>query len=156
MLELNVPGLGRLELGHLVLDLNGTIALDGQVLPAVAERLAKLSSQLTIHLLSADTRGLAADTARHLGVHLARVTPGDEAAQKRKFVERLGQRSVVAVGNGANDQQMLEAASLGIAVLGGEGLAASTLFAADVVVGNIQDAFDLLLNPQRLVATLRH
>ena len=156
MLELNVPGLGRLELGHLVLDLNGTIALDGQVLPGVAEQLAKLSSQLTIHLLSADTRGLAADAARQLSVHLARVTPGDEAAQKRQFVERLGQRSVVAVGNGANDQQMLEAAALGIAVLGGEGLAASTLFAADMVVGDIQDALDLLLNPQRLVATLRH
>jgi P-type E1-E2 ATPase len=155
MIELHVPGLGMLALEHLVLDLNGTIAMDGQVLPGVAERLAELSCQLAIHLLSADTRGLAADTARQLGVHLERVSPGHEGDQKQQFVERLGHQNVVAVGNGANDQQMLEAAVLGIAVLGSEGLAVASLTAADVVAGSIQDALDLLLNPQRLIATLR-
>jgi P-type E1-E2 ATPase len=155
MIELNVPGLGTLTLEHMVLDLNGTISLDGQVLPGVAERVAELSSQLTVHLLSADTRGLAADTARQLGVHLERVTPGHEGAQKQQFVERLGRQKVVTVGNGANDRQMLEAAALGIAVLGSEGLAVASLSAADLVAGSIQDALDLLINPQRLLATLR-
>jgi len=50
---------------------------------------------------------------------------------------------------------MLEAAALGIAVLGSEGMAVASLTAADVVVGSIQDALDILLNAQRLVATLR-
>lgn len=36
MIELDVPGLGMLALKHLALDLNGTIALDGQVLPGLA------------------------------------------------------------------------------------------------------------------------
>jgi P-type E1-E2 ATPase len=155
VIEVDVPGLGTIALQHLVLDLNGTIALDGQVLPGVAERLAKLSSQLSVHLLSADGRGLAADTARRLGVNLARVGPGHEADQKQQFVKRVGQKDVVAVGNGANDQQMLEAAALGIAVLGSEGLAVASLTAADVVAGSIQDALDLLLKPQRLATTLR-
>jgi P-type E1-E2 ATPase len=155
VIEVDVPGLGPIALQHLVLDLNGTIALDGQVLPGVAERLAKLSSQLSVHLLSADARGLAADTARRLGVNLAQVGPGHEADQKRQFVKRVGQKDVVAVGNGANDQQMLEAAALGIAVLGSEGLAVASLTAADVVAGSIQDALDLLLKPQRLATTLR-
>jgi P-type E1-E2 ATPase len=155
MIELSVPGLGKMALEHLALDLNGTIAVDGQVLPGVAERLARLSTQLTIHLLSADTRGLAAHTARRLGANLTLVDPGDEPGQKRRFVEGLGASSVVAIGNGANDRQMLETAALGIAVLGSEGLAVATLTAADVLAGSIQDALDMLLNPQRLVATLR-
>ena len=44
---------------------------------------------------------------------------------------------------------------LAIAVLGEEGLAMETLNAADVVVPHVNAALDLLLNPLRLVATLR-
>lgn len=155
MIEVNVPGLGLLALKHLVLDLNGTIAVDGEVLPGVAERLEKLSGQLSVHLLSADTRGLAAQTASRLGVTLTRVEPGDESRRKCKVVELLGREKVVAIGNGANDRQLLEAAALGIAVLESEGLAVATLTAADVVARSVQDALDLLLSPRRLAATLR-
>jgi soluble P-type ATPase len=62
---------------------------------------------------------------------------------------------VVAIGNGANDAQMLGAAALGIAVLGVEGLALEALQSADVVVPHIVDGLDLLLNVPRLIATLR-
>lgn len=156
LINLDIPGWGKLELQHLVLDLNGTVALDGQVLSGVASRLKALSEQLTIHVLSADTHGRAAETARMLGVSLAVVTRGRENEQKRQFVEALGSHSVVAVGNGANDQQMLQAAVLGLAVLGHEGLSAAALKSADVLVVSIDDALDLLLRPQRLIATLRH
>jgi soluble P-type ATPase len=70
-------------------------------------------------------------------------------------IEQLGAEHVVAIGNGANDAGMLSAAALGIAVLGAEGLAVEALLAAAVVVGCIEDGLDLLLHPQRLVATLR-
>jgi soluble P-type ATPase len=40
-------------------------------------------------------------------------------------------------------------------VIGREGTAAALLGAADVVVTRIEDALDLLLDPRRLVATLR-
>ena len=62
---------------------------------------------------------------------------------------------MAAIGNGANDADMLQTAAVGIAVLGAEGLAAETLLAADVVCANPLDALDLLLNPRRLIATLR-
>ena len=75
-------------------------------------------------------------------------------AQAPRLVERLGAERVVAVGNGANDAGMLQAAALGIAVLGPEGLAGEAWQAADVVAG-IHQALDLLLHPRRLVATLR-
>jgi len=61
----------------------------------------------------------------------------------------------VAIGNGANDVAMLSEAAHGIAGLGPEGLAVSALLAADVLVASIDDALELLLNPKRLIATLR-
>ena len=50
---------------------------------------------------------------------------------------------------------MLAEAALGIAVLGPKGLASTTIQRADVITGGIEDAIDLLLCPQRLIATLR-
>jgi len=62
---------------------------------------------------------------------------------------------VVATGNGANDAGMLQAAALGMAVLGPEGLAREALQEADVVMTSVHDGLDLLPHPRRLVATLR-
>jgi P-type E1-E2 ATPase len=147
-LEIVIPPDDHLRLEHLVLDLNGTVALDGALLSGVRERVARLRPLLTVHLVSADTQGTLTAVAEDLG-------PGDEAEQKAALVEGLGADRVVAVGNGANDARMLERAALGIAVLGPEGLALSCLQAADVVVPDILAALDLLLFPRRLVATLR-
>jgi soluble P-type ATPase len=90
-----------------------------------------------------------------MGLHLSRIVPGEEADQKRSLVAQLGPVQTVAIGNGANDARMLAAAGLGIAVLGPEALATTALQAADLVVGRNEDALDLLLWPQRLIATLR-
>ncbi|MBC7222806.1 MAG: HAD family hydrolase [Anaerolineae bacterium] len=155
MWQTEIPGRGTLRLEHLVLDLNGTIARDGELEPGVAERLTSLASRFAIYLVTADTRGRASDLAARLGVRLERVQPGREPEQKRDFVVRLGSQGVAAVGNGANDAAMLREAALGIAVLGPEGLAKEALLAADVLVRDILDALDLLLQPERLVATWR-
>jgi len=155
MWEVTIPGRGVLQLEHLVLDLNGTIAQDGEVIPGVPRRLRELETRLRAHLVTADTRGRAGEIARHLGVRLERITPGREAQQKRELVEKLGPDRVVALGNGSNDVQMLREAALGIAVLGPEGLALEAMQAADILVPDVSDALDLLLHPQRLVATWR-
>ena len=57
MIELAIPGWNHFVLEHLVLDLNGTLAVDGDLLEGVAERLEKLRAQLEIHLVTADTHG---------------------------------------------------------------------------------------------------
>jgi P-type E1-E2 ATPase len=155
MLQLEIPGWSSLELEHLLLDLNGTVALDGDPIAGVAERLAEMSAKLTVHLVTADTHGRAEETARWLGGRLSRIEPRYEASQKQALVERLGAEQVAAIGNGANDARMLSKAALGIAVLGPEGLAVEALRAADVVVHRIEDALDLLIYPRRLIATLR-
>ena len=154
-IQVEIPGQKILTLTHLALDLNGTIACDGELLPGVVERIAALKEELAITLLTADTRGKGAATAATLGIELRRLTPGDEAAQKARFVQEIGAEHVVAVGNGANDAEMLRAVALGIAILGKEGLAVAALQAADVVVPDITSALDLLLHPRRLIATLR-
>ena len=74
---------------------------------------------------------------------------------KLAFIEDLGAAQTVCIGNGRNDRLMLEAAGLGIAVIHEECAASATLAAADVVARSIVDALDLLLEPLRLVATLR-
>ncbi len=50
---------------------------------------------------------------------------------------------------------MLRLAAIGVAVLAGEGVAIGALQAADVLAPGPVDAIDLVLNPKRLVATLR-
>jgi soluble P-type ATPase len=75
--------------------------------------------------------------------------------EKAAYVRRLGPDTVAAIGNGANDRAMCEIAALGIAVIGGEGAAASLIASADIVVTDIRDALALLLNPDRVRATLR-
>jgi len=58
MLTVTIPGKGTLNLKHMVLDFNGTMACDGTLLPGVEERLNLLAEQLGVHILTADTFGL--------------------------------------------------------------------------------------------------
>ncbi|MBN1400355.1 MAG: HAD family hydrolase [Anaerolineae bacterium] len=155
MITLDIPGMGQMGWSELVLDLNGTLALDGALVPGVAERLAPLREQLSIRLLTADTHGAASGIAQRLGVSWSLVERGQEAEQKQAFVLALGAERTIAIGNGHNDALMLQAATLGIATLGGEGTSARALGAADLVTRDICEALDLLLHPRRLLATLR-
>jgi P-type E1-E2 ATPase len=139
MFEITIPSRGLLRLQYLVLDVNGTIALDGQLLSGVIERLKRLSATLEAWLVSADTQGTLSGIASQLV--LGSLDSGDECKQKAEFVDGLASHSVVAIGNGANDVEMLRRAALGIAVIGGEGLAAKCLSAADIVVPSTEAAF---------------
>lgn len=57
MIEIDIPGFGRLRLECLVLDYNGTIAVDGQPVHGVKESLIALAQHVEIHVLTADTFG---------------------------------------------------------------------------------------------------
>jgi soluble P-type ATPase len=156
VVALEIPGYGVLELEHLVLDVNGTLACDGRLCDGVAARVAALTRELHVVAITAATHGPVEGLASELGVEIEVIKPGDEAGQKHSFVQRLGPFHVVAIGNGANDALMLEEAAVGIAVLGPECAAASAVHSADVIAADITAALDLLLKPERLLATLRH
>lgn len=155
MISLTIPGRGELHLQHLVLDVNGTLAVDGHLIDGVTRRIAAMRDRLEVHLLTADTHGRQDAIDRALGLTARRLGPGDEPAQKAAFVRELGGDSVAAIGQGANDALMLATAALGVCVLSPEGVAIPTLNAADLIVPDILSAFDLFENPLRLIATLR-
>jgi len=155
MIEIHVPGFGDLHLSHLVCDYNGTLALDGALLPGVADALRDLAEDMHVHVVTADTFGQAASQLAGLPLRLTIIQSASPVDVKLAYVSRLGADGVVAVGNGRNDVQMLRAARVGIALMQGEGGAAAALVAADIVARSILDALGLLCAPQRLVATLR-
>jgi P-type E1-E2 ATPase len=155
MIEIKVPGFKNLQLAHLVLDYNGTLATDGKLLPGVGEALNELSAGLQIHVLTADTFNFAAQQVAGLPLEMVIIPFEAQAEAKLAHITRLGVDTVVAIGNGRNDREMLKAAALGIALLQKEGGSAETLIAADVISASILDALELLRNPNRLIATLR-
>lgn len=151
-LSVEIPGRAPLELEHLVLDVNGTLTDRGVLIDGVGERLARVGERLEIHLLSADTFGSLERVAAELGASFARIASGED---KLRALRELDPERCVAVGNGANDEAMLAAAALGIAVVGPEGAAGAAVRAADVVCASVTDALDLLADERVLVATLR-
>jgi soluble P-type ATPase len=155
MIAVHVPGWRELRLEHLVLDYNGTLAVDGNLIGGVAKTLTVLATSIRIHVVTADTFGSAAEQLSRLPVDLVVVPNADQADRKLEFIARLDPHTVVAIGNGRNDRKMIEAAALGIAVVQGEGSAVETLTSADVVATDILDALALLQHPKRLEATLR-
>jgi P-type E1-E2 ATPase len=155
MIKFVVPGLGDYNLQHLVMDVNGTLAIDGQLMPGVAEKLSSLREHLTIHLLTADTHGRQSIIDRQMDLTATRITPGSESLQKADYVRRLGSERVAAMGQGANDAEMLAVARLGICVMSLEGVAKETLLACDLITPTILSALELLEKPMRIVASLR-
>jgi soluble P-type ATPase len=155
MLEIDIPGYRALRLAHLVLDYNGTLACDGELLDGVRDRLNVLAGTLHIHILTADTFGKARDQLAGIPCKLSIVPVKDQDRLKLEYVQRLGPETTVCVGNGRNDRRMLQEAGLGIAVVQTEGVAVQTALAADVLSPGILTALDLLIHPLRLVATLR-
>ena len=156
MIAVHIPGNGEtLEIRHLVLDFNGTLAVDGVMLPGVRELLLALAGLLQVHIVTAGTFGGVEEQVRGIPCVLKVLDGADQAGQKGRYVDELGAGQTACVGNGRNDRIMLEKAKLGILVIQQEGAAAESLLAADVVCTDILAALQLLLHPLRLTATLR-
>lgn len=155
MIEITIPGDGKLQLEHLVLDYNGTLACDGNLLDGVAERLTALAQCVTIHVITADTFGKVESAMQGLPCTVRILPQTGQGHAKMAYVSQLNRTRVVAIGNGRNDRLMLQVAGLGIAIIGPEGASMDAVQVADVAAPNIHAALDLLLHPLRLVATLR-
>lgn len=151
----SIPGVGELELKDLLLDFNGTIARDGQLISNLDRTLLQLAEQLMIHIITADTGGTVQQELSRIPCRLHIIKPGDEARQKVEYLRSIGSEHAICFGNGANDSLMLKEAKVGVAVLEGEGAATAAIINSDIVCRSIFDAFGLLMVPQRMVATLR-
>jgi soluble P-type ATPase len=154
MLCISIPGRRELRLSHLILDYNGTIALDGQLIPGVASRLEALARELSILVITADTHGTAARACADLPVQVL-TFPTDRVGEIKAREAMKLQGGTLCIGNGFNDVAMAEACDLSVCVIGKEGCCGALLAKSDVVVTSVTDGLDLLLKPDRLRATLR-
>ena len=156
MITVDIPGLKKMELTNLVLDYNGTIAVDGELIAGIEERIDVLAKDMTIYIVTADTHGSAQEKLMLLSCSVEVLSPGAQDEQKRDVIKKLGTETTVSIGNGRNDALMLKESILGIGVCQNEGASTMAITAADVVTMNIIDALDLLIHPLRLIATLRN
>ena len=155
MITASVPGWGDLSIEYLLIDFNGTVACDGKLKGPASALLAEIGKQIKVIVVSADTYGTVEKEAAAAGIALVKVGESESGDEKARVVRELGPEKVAAIGNGANDAAMFREAALGILVIGEEGCATSALKEADVVVTDVVRALEMLLQPARLVATLR-
>ncbi len=158
-LEIDLPCGVFYDLSNLVLDLNGTLTVDGKFIEGVEERLKKLSEILNVYLLTADTHQTADEILDSLkkgtSIEVHKLDSGRGDVQKLNFLEKLGRERTAAIGNGCNDALLLREAALGISVIGPEGASMEALSASQAVFLNICDALDIFLKKNRMIATLR-
>lgn len=155
MISVEIPGIGQMQLHALVLDFNGTIAFDGHLEEDVLEELNHLSRDIKIYVITADTFGQVVAECKDLNGEVVIIQNHLGAQEKEDFITSIGAEHTVAIGNGVIDCLMLHKAALGIAIIGDEGASVKALNAADIVVTDIHQALGLLLNTNRLKATLR-
>ena len=125
---IEIPGYKTLDLDYLVLDYNGTIAVDGLIPPAIKERL----DSFKIYVLTADTHGTAAAMCDGLPLEIMTFPSGSAMDEKLRILSSLGAEHCIAIGNGRNDVPMCQAAALSIAVMGTEGAYGKLLSECDV------------------------
>jgi len=160
-ITIDIPGREPLVIKRLCLDYNGTIALDGSLLPGVIFRLEHLLEKIKVDVITADTNHSAQENLAwtgllERGVRLITIPQGQESESKLASLHETNPQECYAIGNGVNDEAMLKEAGLSVAVIGNEGCSREAIQASMIVVSDIEDALDLLLFPKRLIATLRH
>ena len=149
MIRIDVPGREIIEIEHVVLDYNGTIALDGQLIEGAAWRIRELCKSAHVYVLTA-----VRSQCDGLGAEVKTFPRANAAECKEEIVRALGGK-VACVGNGFNDIKMFDISDLSIAIMDGEGVCAGMIAHSDVLVRSAEEGLDLLLKTDRLRATLR-
>lgn len=154
MMNIDIPEFGNIEVSNIVCDYNGTLAVDGKLLPGVSEAINSIKG-VQVHVITADTFGLAEGELKDTNCKLT-ISPKENQAQwKLNYLKSLGTSTTVCIGNGRNDRFMLKEARLGIALIQREGASVQTIQNADIICSSILYALEYFTNPKRLIATLR-
>lgn len=151
-----IPGHETIEIENVVLDYNGTIAIDGKLVEGVAELINELSSKISFHVLTADTFGTVKKELASVNCKVVIIPNNNQDISKLDYVIKLGKDKTLCVGNGKNDKLMLKESILGIAVVQNEGVCVESLLVADIACQSILDVFEIFKSPNRLKATLRN
>ena len=154
MISIQRPGMESLDIHFVLIDFEGTLAMDGRVHPKAKDKVNLLSKRVTITILTKSNREKVEETLRKMRAEILYVTEGDSSRQKLNALQRLGAHQTAVIGNGLDDVRILEQAGLGMCVIGKEGASAEAMAKADLVVTHVLDALDFLLKPLRQRAML--
>ena len=152
-MDYDIPGVGTLTIKTIILDLNGTLSVGGQVPEGVKPRLQKLKGMgFRVLFFTGNTRNDADDLATDLDIEwkLAK-----NATEKRDLALELDPGTCASIGNGRIDLELMKTVKLRVVTLQSEGVHVETLMHSDILIPTINDALDLFIDSQRLVATLR-
>ncbi len=154
-MKIEIPNYDTYNIKKIAFDFNGTLATGGNVPDEIIKKLEILAVNFDVYILTADTFGTVRDMVSNLAVEVAIIEGDDGTGFKRDFIREIGSDDTIAIGNGNNDRLMIEEAAIGIALIGNEGAATTTILNSDLVLSNIFDVFSLLEEPDRLIASLR-
>jgi len=95
MIIVDIPGYQQLNLSQLVLDYNGTLAVDGNLVPGAGRLLMRLSRDMDIHVITADTFGQVRRCMAEIPCSVSVLPPGKQDQAKLDYVTRLGAEQTV-------------------------------------------------------------
>ncbi len=151
-----IPGRETIKIKNVVFDYNGTIAIDGQLIAGVGNRINELAGIINFHVITADTYGSVEKALADINCRIVKISNRKQDDSKLDYLLNLGKETTLCVGNGKNDRLMLKEAIIGIALIQDEGACVESLLAADIVCKSIMDVFAYFKNPKRVKATLRN
>ena len=151
-----IPGRKKIEIKNVMLDYNGTIAIDGYLIKDVDKTINELVNNINFHVITADTYGSVKKELTNINCKIVKIPEENQDKSKLDYLLTIGKETTLCVGNGKNDRLMLEKSILGIALIQEEGLCVEALSAADIVCKSIMDVFAYFKKPDRLKATLRN
>ncbi len=171
MILIERPGLTPLEIEFVLVDFDGTLAIDRRVHPKAKDKINLLSKRTKIYvfvnpptppfdkggkggILAIGETELIEERLRKVKAVFVYFTEGDSSRRTLDLLRQLGPTRCVAIGNGMDDAAMIKEAGIGICVIGKEGSSGEAVKNADLVFTDILDAFDFLLKPLRQKATL--
>jgi len=156
MLIYEIPGREDIKIENVVLDYNGTIAIDGKLIEGVEEKLSKLKAHVNIYILTADTYGTVEKECKEIYAEVLTFPKENAGESKNDIIKELGGENTLCIGNGFNDIPMFKESILSIAVIEGEGVSGKLLMQADIVTRSIIDALEIVLDKNKMKATLRN
>ncbi|MBS3168274.1 HAD hydrolase family protein [Candidatus Woesearchaeota archaeon] len=142
-----------LNIDTLVLDLNGTLTTNGKLLKGTKEKINKLKKlDYNIILFTGNQRKNGNEICSLLGI---KCIIAETSKDKEKEMKKLNIKTCASIGNARIDIPTFKYSRLAIATLQSEGIHKDIIKYVDIIVPSINDALDLFINKDSLIATLK-
>ncbi|MCD5380716.1 HAD family hydrolase [Candidatus Gracilibacteria bacterium] len=152
-MKYNIPDVGEYEINTIVLDLNGTLSVNGIIEDDTIDKLSQLKELgFEIILLTGDQRGTAQGFCDKLGLTLLKAKNGED---KTELMKQFNPETTAAIGNARIDIGTFKGAKISIATLQSEGIHTGIIEHVDIIIPRIQDALNIFIEPDVMAATMR-